>query len=114
MEGINSFLSWVGHTLSGAAIIGTLLGYFPAVAAAVAMLWYVVQLYESRTVQRWLQSRRLRKIAKLKIEMARLEALELVQYPNNPAGLAHAKDEAEKLIDKARDAAKVVLDADRG
>ena len=73
-----NFTSWLGHGFSGAAILGTLLGWFPHVAALVAIIWYAIQIYESATVQTWFHTRRLRRIAKLKKAMARLEAQEKV------------------------------------
>ena len=68
---------WTGHTISPAAIIGSALGWFPGIAAAVALVFYLLQIYESATVQSWLHNRRLRKIALYKIRMATLEAEEL-------------------------------------
>lgn len=68
---------WLGHALSPIAIVGTMVGYFPAFASVVALIFYFIQIYESKTCQTWLQTRRLRKIAVLKVAMARLEAQEL-------------------------------------
>jgi|SRR6185369_6946167 len=70
---------WVGHLVSAGAIVGAIVGYLPAVAALVAVIWYLVQLYESHTIQRYLRSRRERKIAKLTLELARLNAQKLIQ-----------------------------------
>ena len=71
--------SVAGHSFSGLAILGSLVGWFPPIAVLLAIVWYVIQIYESNTVQKWRQARRVKKIATLKIEMARLEALELLQ-----------------------------------
>ena len=103
------WLSWIGHALSPIAVIGTVVGWFPAIASAVALIFYLLQMYESKTCQRWLTSRRLRKIAKLKIEMARLEALELVHYPDSRIAAAVAQEIAVKVVEKAAADAKVVL-----
>lgn len=46
-------------TVSAGAIIGSLLNYLPPLAAAIAMLWYLVQIYESDTVQGLLHKRRI-------------------------------------------------------
>jgi hypothetical protein len=70
---------WVGHLVSAGAIVGAIVGYLPAVAALVAVVWYLVQLYESHTVQHYLRGRRERKIAKLTLELARLQAQRLMQ-----------------------------------
>ncbi len=40
-----------GHGIAGAAVLGTLIGWLPAVAAVFGILWYAVCIYESRTVQ---------------------------------------------------------------
>ena len=69
----------VGHLVSAGAILGAIIGYLPAVAALVGVVWYLVQLYESHTVQRYLRGRRERKIAKLTLEIARLQAQKLMQ-----------------------------------
>ena len=70
---------WVGHLVSAGAIIGTIAGYLPALAAIVAVSWYLVQLYESHTVQFYLRARRERKIARLTLELARLQAQKIMQ-----------------------------------
>jgi len=69
----------VGHLVSAGAILGAIVGYLPAIAALVGVVWYLVQLYESNTVQRYLRGRRERKIAKLTLELARLQAQKLLQ-----------------------------------
>jgi hypothetical protein len=109
MEDGQNAISWLGHMLSSAAIVGTIVGWFPAVAAVVALFWYIIQIYESKTCQRWLTSRRLRKMARLKIVMARLEALELVQFPDNRVAAAEAQKVAVQVIENAATAAKNVL-----
>ncbi len=43
----------VGHTVSLATIAAALSGALPAVATLFAILFYVVQLWESKTVQGW-------------------------------------------------------------
>ena len=70
MDGISS---WVGHIISTAAIIGSLAGLVPAIAALAAFFWYVIQVYESKPVQKWIHTRRLRKIAHYREILRRLE-----------------------------------------
>jgi len=65
---------WVGNVISASAILTTLLGLVPAIAAIVALLWYLVQIYESNTIQTWLKNRRLRKLARLKARVIMLQA----------------------------------------
>ena len=38
----------LGHLFSAGAIIGTFSGWLPGVAAVVALVWYVIQIYESK------------------------------------------------------------------
>lgn len=63
--------------LSATAIVGTISGVFPYVAGFIGMCYYLVMLYESATVQSYLHTRRLRKIAKHRRLMAALEAQEI-------------------------------------
>lgn len=70
-----SLWEWIGHILAPAAIIGTILAWFPYFAAFLAVVWYLVQLYESKTIQDAIKAHRLRKYAKLKAQMLILEEL---------------------------------------
>lgn len=70
----------IGHifdTLSATAIIGTIVGALPAFAAIAGILWYGVQIWESKTVQKHVRRRRLRhraaRMAALKTELKQLE-----------------------------------------
>lgn len=74
---------WLGNALSLGAIVSTFMGWAPAIAAIVALIWYLLQIYESPTTQRWLANRRLRKIAALKARIVLLEAI--AQPPTLPA-----------------------------
>jgi hypothetical protein len=42
----------VGHTLAGVAVVTTLVGALPKVAAAFTILWYGIAIYESKTFQK--------------------------------------------------------------
>lgn len=76
-----------GDTVAGGAIIGTLMGYLPVFVAIIGGIWYLIQIWESKTVQEWWLRRqaanKVRKIASLqsqqKIIVAELEALEVVR-----------------------------------
>jgi len=70
----------IAHIFSGSTIVVAFLGYFPAVAAIVALIWYGIQIYESHTVQRWLSTRRERKIATLRKDLARYEAQKFKEH----------------------------------
>lgn len=54
----------MNHSVDGVAagaIVGSLLGYLPAFAALAAIVWYAIQVYESKTVQKWVRVHRLKK-----------------------------------------------------
>ncbi len=48
-------LTHVADTISAGAILGTFAGYLPPLAALVATVWYIVQIWESHTVQKWVR-----------------------------------------------------------
>lgn len=83
----------VGDVVAGGTIVSTLLGYVPAAAAALGVLWYAIQIWESRTVQEWKERRvaahKVAKLARLqaqhKIIVAELEALEVVRAAKSVA-----------------------------
>jgi hypothetical protein len=70
--------AWLGNGLSAGAIVATIAGWLPPFAAVVALIWYAIQIWESKTIQNYLYGRRQRQMARLKIKMAKLEALELI------------------------------------
>ncbi len=63
---------WALHPIAASAIIGSLWGIFPIVAAVVAFIYYCLQIYESKTLVDWRVRRRRRRVAKLreKLELA--------------------------------------------
>ena len=71
-------LAWIGNGASVAAVFSTLIGWLPPVAAVIAFIWYCIQIYESKTIQRHLEARRVRKIAALRAQIIKLEALSLL------------------------------------
>lgn len=40
--------------LSVATVLGTLMSYLPAIAALASLVWSVIRIYETKTVQGWL------------------------------------------------------------
>lgn len=72
---------------AASAIVMTLLGWLPLLAAILGAVWYAIQIWESRTVQHWWENRKMvkkaRKIARLKAKekviVAQLEALEALR-----------------------------------
>lgn len=77
MEDFGGALSRLWSLASAAAIVGTVAGWFPYFAAFVGLCYYLLQIYESATLQTWFHTRRLRKLASLKKLVASLEAQEL-------------------------------------
>lgn len=48
----------VADILSIGAVVGTLTGYLPPIATILAIVWYALQVYEGKTVQKWIKARR--------------------------------------------------------
>lgn len=84
MDSTHSIQAWIGNAFSLGAIAGALLGWVPTVAAIVGLVWYLIQIYESQTVQRWLAARRVRKLARLKARVLMMEAREAGRLPIPP------------------------------
>lgn len=74
MDSSHTVQAWAGNIFSIGAIAGAIVGYLPTAAAIVGLVWYLIQVYESATIQRWLAARRSRKIARLKARVLMLEA----------------------------------------
>ena len=58
------FMDWLktaGDYTSVAITVGTIADYLPPIAAALAIVYWCVRLYETDTVQTWVFRRRLRK-----------------------------------------------------
>jgi hypothetical protein len=47
----------VGHTVALATIVGAINGTLPALATIFAIIFYLVQIWESRTVQGWVRGK---------------------------------------------------------
>lgn len=74
MESHHNLAYWFGSAVSASTVIAAILGFAPAVAALVGLIYYLIQIYESATVQRWLATRRTRKLARLKARVLLMEA----------------------------------------
>ncbi len=46
-----SALNYVGDAGAGATILAALAGWLPPLAALAGIIWYLIQIYESKTVQ---------------------------------------------------------------
>ncbi len=67
-------LYWFGNGASGIAIVTTMVGWLPPMAALIALVWYIIQIYESDTIQKWIRGKRVRKIARMKARVLMMEA----------------------------------------
>lgn len=81
MPSIWDWIWYTAHAISPVAIIATVFGFIPAFAALVAIVFYLIEIYETATIQTWLHTRRIRKVATLKIRLALLEASEAKGSP---------------------------------
>ena len=70
----NPIVAWTGNIAGLATIVASFAGWIPVFAAGVALIWYAVQLFESRTFQRWRRTRLLRKLIKSKARTIATEA----------------------------------------
>lgn len=83
--GNDQTLQWVGNSASVAAILGTIFGWLPPLAAFIAIVWYAIQIYESKTCRQWIASRRRQRMAKLKARIAVLEAKAIEHDKSGPS-----------------------------
>lgn len=73
MDGKDNIVSWLGNGLSAGAIFTTFVGWTPAIAAFVGLVYYLIQIYESPTFQKWFAARRQKRIAKLRRTISEME-----------------------------------------
>ena len=109
-------VAMTGDVIGVGAIVAALLGYVTPVAAMVALIWYLIQIWESRTIQHYLNNRQMvrkaKKVARLKAKAkvisAQLDALETLRQARVDARdkLEIAKVEAAKLQIKEEAAAE--------
>lgn len=48
----------IADAVSVTGIIATLAGYLPAIAALFSLIWSVIRIYETKTVQSWLKRKK--------------------------------------------------------
>jgi len=56
-------LSYAGDAVSAGAIVATFMGYLPALAGLAGLVWYIIQIWESKTVQKHIRRLRARQRA---------------------------------------------------
>lgn len=54
-------------------ITAAIIGWLPPLAALVAIIWYIIQIFESRTIQKKIRVFRLRRLVRLRADAAALE-----------------------------------------
>ena len=81
MESHNTVLNWTINGVAISAIVSSLVGFIPAMAALVAAGYYAVQIWESETVRQWRASRRAKKMASLRAKLQLLEASDPLLRP---------------------------------
>lgn len=89
---------WSAHGAAALAVVGALLQVLPAAAALVGGIYYLIQIWETRTIQHWWNNRRMRKKAE---RIARLRAKEKVIL---------AQLEAEGIVREARAKARAKVE----
>lgn len=53
----NHLPAWV-DAISIGTVLATLAGWLPSMAAAASLIWTVIRIYETKTVQGWLKGRK--------------------------------------------------------
>lgn len=81
-----SALQIVGHTVSLGTLMSVITGLLPVVASLVALIWYIIQIFESDTWCRRTERRRRKRIAELRGELATLETLTTLADITDTAG----------------------------
>lgn len=64
--------------ISASAIIGAFVGALPALAGLAGLIWYALQIWESKTVQKrvrlWKSKARAKRLASIQVEAKHLQA----------------------------------------
>jgi hypothetical protein len=58
--------------VAAGGIVGSFLSILPPIAAVLSIVWFSIQIYESKTFQEWRRRRRERRIARLREAIDRL------------------------------------------
>lgn len=54
---VDEHLKWIGDFISISTVVGTLAGMLPSVAALISIVWSSIRIYETKTVQSFLEKR---------------------------------------------------------
>jgi hypothetical protein len=86
----HNFSQWLSNLVGGGTLLATWIGFLPTISAVIASIiagfWYIIQIYESETVRRWMAGRRVRKLARLKARVLMMEAQAKVPLPGPESG----------------------------
>ncbi len=105
MDNFGPTLNWV----STAAVVTTIMGILPPMAAALSVVWFLICIHESRPFQHWkmnwIMKHRAKKLARLrakeKVVVAQIKAIETIRA---------ARVEARELVQTAKSqAAQIVV-----
>ena len=106
--GHDGFFSWLTQSVVASVFWAALTGWLPYAIAMVPIVFYLIMIWETRTVvhfrNNWRQKHIAKKYAKLKarekVTLAKLEALELLRTARAEARetVLHAQHEAAKLV----------------
>jgi hypothetical protein len=102
---LHDAIQTIGNWLSGVAVIATLVGILPPLAAFVAVVWYVIQIRESQTVQDYLKARRQRRMNRLRERLMVLQTIDKVENIKEAvktAGAAAVQDVVDKVKPKTQ------------
>lgn len=86
MESQHTLAYWFAGAISTGTVVAAIAGAVPWVAGFAALIWYLIQISESATVQRWRANRRTRKLARLKAQVLMLEAQSKAALPGPEQG----------------------------
>lgn len=81
-------VAYTGDVISAGAIVASFVGWLPLIAAFAGMIWYMIQIWESKTVQaglaRWRVRRKSLRITRLNKKVTRAHRkLERAQHRLN-------------------------------
>ena len=102
-----------GHGIAGSTLIAAFFNVLPTtlaiLGAMTALIWYIIQIYESRTFQHWNNNLKMKNASK---KLAKLKAEELKQQAiiDATALVRDARSEARHVLEVATEEAARVLE----
>lgn len=110
-DAITNPLNKTVDVIAAGGIVGTLFGYLPAIASVLSIIWFGIQIYESRTFthwkNNWIMKHKAKKIARLKAKekvlAAQILAIETVRAAKVEASLQETEAKTEATLDVVHD-----------